>query len=105
MSLSTGALREDCGKTGHRAKECKNPEEKAKAQLAQVDNDEPTLLMATLCVLHDVELEPEANESHKVHLKRVGGRGAEVECGLRRSNRMTGFREVFFELNGGVTGR
>jgi hypothetical protein len=47
-----------CGKTGHCAKECKNPKEKkVEAHPAQVDDDEPTLLMAPFCALHDVDLE------------------------------------------------
>ena len=47
-----------CGKMGHWAKKCPNrkQEKKAKAHLAQADDDdETTILMAMFCALHDVE--------------------------------------------------
>ena len=50
-----------CGKTGH----CKNLKETAEAHLTQVDDDEPTLLMATFYALHDVEPEPEPEQEAK----------------------------------------
>ena len=45
---------------GHWARECPNrkQEKKAQAHLAQADEeDEATILMATLCALHDIEAE------------------------------------------------
>ena len=44
---------------GHWARECPNrkQEKKAEAHLAQADDDEATILMATFCALHDVEAE------------------------------------------------
>ena len=85
-----------------------------------MDDYEPTLLMATFCALHDVDPEevvaaaeqgkaPQAihlEESRaQVHLGRVGG-GMEQRWYLDSgaSNHMTGSREAFSELDGGVTG-
>ena len=62
-----------CGKTDHWAKECPNrkQEKKAKAHLAQADeDDEATLLMATFCVLHDVE----AKEKREVMMVKGHGK-------------------------------
>ena len=63
---------------GHWAKECLNrkQEKKAEAHLAQTDEvDEATLLMATFCALHDVEVkekgEVRAVEGHGKALKVV----------------------------------
>ena len=88
-----------------------------------MDDDEPTLLMATFCALHDVEAEEEAeevaaaehgmasqsivlDEPHaQVHLGRVGG---EVEqrwyLDSGASNHITGSKAAFSELDSGVTG-
>jgi hypothetical protein len=108
------------------AKECKNPkkEKKEEAHVAQVDDDEPTLFMVMFCVLHDVELELEAEEEvvaakqgkvsqaihldelhAQVHLGRVGG-GMEQKWYMDSgaSNHMTGSKEAMFDLDGGVTG-
>jgi hypothetical protein len=52
-----------CGKTGHWARECPVPRKapKAEAHLTVTDDGEVTLLMATLCMLHDIE--PVAEEA------------------------------------------
>jgi len=55
-----------CGKTSHWAKECPNQkkEKEAEAHLVQVDDNEPTLLMAMFYALHDVEPEVAAVLEH-----------------------------------------
>ena len=88
-----------------------------------MDDDEPTLLMATFCALHDIEAEEKVEEvvmaeqgkasktvdldepRAQVHLGRVGG---EVEqrwyLNSSASNHMTGSKAAFSELDGGMTG-
>jgi hypothetical protein len=106
-----------CGKTGHwAAKECPNrkQEKKAKAHLAQADDDddEATLLMASFCALHDVEGEEKAKEVAMAEqgkdLKAVDLDEPFAQVHLRRvdsdaSNHMTGSKAAFSELDGNVT--
>jgi hypothetical protein len=61
-SLSTGIPDGANGAAGRRARDCKNPKEEEEAHLAQVDDEEPTLLMVTFYALHDAEPEPEAKK-------------------------------------------
>jgi hypothetical protein len=62
-SLSTGIPDGADGTAGRRARDCKNPKkEEEEAHLAQVDDEEPTLLMVTFYALHDAEPEPEAKK-------------------------------------------
>ena len=114
-----------CGKTGHWAKECPNykQEKKVEAHLAQADeDDEATLLMATFCVLHDVEAKEKGevmavegpgkalkavnlDEScAQVHLGRVGGKQEQRwYLDSDACNHMTGSKEAFSKLDGNVT--
>lgn len=89
--------------------------------MVQVDNNEPTLLMATFCTLHDVKVEEKIevagakqgkasqaiklDEPHaKVHLRQVG---CEMEqrwhLNSGTSNHMTGSKAASSELDGDVT--
>ncbi|XP_066316119.1 uncharacterized protein [Miscanthus floridulus] len=114
-----------CEKMGHWAKECPNrkQEKKAKAHLAQTDeDDEATLLMATFCALHDVEAKEKgvvmAVEGHGKALKAVnldepwaqlhlGHVGSEQEqlgyLDSGASNHMMGSKAAISELDGNVT--
>ncbi|XP_066324264.1 uncharacterized protein [Miscanthus floridulus] len=113
------------GKMGHRAKECPNhkQEKKTEAHLAQVDeDDEATLLMMTLCALHDVEAKEKgevmAVERHdkalkavnldepctQVHLRHVGSEQEQRwYLDSNASNHMTGSKEAFSKLDSNVT--
>ncbi|CAA0836931.1 cysteine-rich RLK (RECEPTOR-like protein kinase) 8 [Striga hermonthica] len=107
-----------------RTLDCKNPKkEKREAHLAQVDDEEPAILMGTACKLHDIEPESEEvkatateqgkvlqavhldESSAQVHLGRMGG-GMEQRWYLDSdaSNHMTGSKEAFSELDDGMTG-
>ncbi|XP_066320369.1 uncharacterized protein [Miscanthus floridulus] len=70
-----------CGKIGHWTRECLNrkQEKKAEAHLAQPDDDEATILMATFCALYDIEVE-EKEEATTVEGpgKALKARGNEV---------------------------
>lgn len=89
-----------------------------------MDNEEPTLLMATFCALHDVKPEPVSrveqvsielgkakqsislDESRaQVHLSsKEGGTKQRWFLDSRASNHMTGDRGAFAKLDGGVVG-
>ncbi|CAA0825706.1 Unknown protein [Striga hermonthica] len=113
-----------CRMTGHWARDYKNPKkEKREAHLAQVVDEEPALLMATTCTLHDVEPELEEvkaatteqgkamqvahldESSAQVHLGQMGG-GMEQRWYLDSgaNNHMTGSKKAFSKLDDGVTG-
>ena len=111
---------------GHCPRECPNRKQKKKAEahLAQADDDdEATILMATLCALHDIEAEEKGevatvdgprnalkainlNEPRtQVHLRRMGGEQEQrwyLDSGAR--HHMMGSKAAFSELDGDVTG-
>ncbi|CAN6310868.1 unnamed protein product [Urochloa humidicola] len=101
----------NCGKTGHWARDCKEPRRQEKAHLAREDEEEPALLMAEVCAL-SVEAEEaprvrvELDETRaQVHL---GREDDEVEqkwyLDSGASSHMTGNRNAFSELDIGYAG-
>lgn len=103
----------NCNVNGHFAKECRKPrrERKEQVNLTQVQDEEPTLLMAQVCVL--TEAREEMTEElilNEVHAQVYLGREEETQDGLwyldtGASNHMFGSKENFVELDTAIRGK
>lgn len=102
----------NCGKMGHWARTCRSkPKRTEQAHLTQVDDDEPTLLMASVNVTTDspplLKTNPLRLEEVRalVQLDRAEERDADVwYLDTGATNHMTGSRAAFSELDANILG-
>lgn len=101
----------NCNIYGHIASECRRPKKnrdtRQEAHMAQVDDDEPTLLLAK-CVKEEgvVML---TNENKAIHSAVIKNNNKAISSNVwyldnGASNHMTGFREKFTDLDETITG-